>query len=309
MNIKDFLIDNYIWIIVIILITIITIIGFLADKKKGEKKKEGIQNPNSNNMAMNNQQQMQYQQPMMGIQEQTNSNMGMNYNNPIPQMQNGFNQNMMSSQNVSPVVTEPTPVAINVMPTNNMNQMNNPMPVENVVPRVEQEPMYQPLSEQKPIIAPQPIPNFSEPANNIPQPVIPNAPQSLSNMGQTPVETSLPQMNVNQPMQFNSEPLMNQVPNYNISNNVSQMGMDNSQMLPNMNQNITIPQPINNTTIPTPQPVMVQPIMNNINNNPQMMGEQSYNQPVQQSHIESTVNQSSQPISFVYGPQNNNQNM
>ena len=39
MNIKDFLIDNYIWIIVIILITIITIIGFLADRKKEIMKK------------------------------------------------------------------------------------------------------------------------------------------------------------------------------------------------------------------------------------------------------------------------------
>ena len=40
MNIKDFLIDNYIWILVIILITIITIIGFLADKKKSGKKEK-----------------------------------------------------------------------------------------------------------------------------------------------------------------------------------------------------------------------------------------------------------------------------
>lgn len=308
MNIKDFLIDNYIWIIVIILITIITIIGFLADKKKGEKKKEDVPNSNPNNMAMNNQQTVQYQQPMMQSNDGINNNMGMNYNNPIPQVQNGFNQNVMMAQNVNPVVTEPTPVPVNIIPTNNINQMNNPMPVENVVPRVEPEPMYQPLSEQKPIIAPQPIPNFGDPVNNIQQPIIQNNTQNLQNVVPTPVSTPSPQMNANQPMQFNNESMMN---NYNIQNNIASTptGIDNSQMIPNMNQNVTIPQPINNTTIPTPQPVMPQPIMTNTYNNTSMMGEQNYNQPMPQSHIESTVNQTSQPINFVYGPQNNNQNM
>ena len=37
MNIKTFLIENYIWIIVIILITIITIIGFKISSKKADK--------------------------------------------------------------------------------------------------------------------------------------------------------------------------------------------------------------------------------------------------------------------------------
>ena len=40
MNIKDFLIDNYIYIIIVIVLIIITIIGFLADKKKNGEKKE-----------------------------------------------------------------------------------------------------------------------------------------------------------------------------------------------------------------------------------------------------------------------------
>ena len=39
MNIKDFLIENYIWILVVILLCIITVIGFLADKKKTKKEK------------------------------------------------------------------------------------------------------------------------------------------------------------------------------------------------------------------------------------------------------------------------------
>ena len=40
MNIKNFLIDNYIYIIIVIVLIIITIIGFLADKKKSSEKKE-----------------------------------------------------------------------------------------------------------------------------------------------------------------------------------------------------------------------------------------------------------------------------
>ena len=37
MNIKEFLLDNYIWILVVILLSIITVIGFLADKNRGGK--------------------------------------------------------------------------------------------------------------------------------------------------------------------------------------------------------------------------------------------------------------------------------
>jgi hypothetical protein len=310
MNIKDFLIDNYIWIIVIILITIITIIGFLADKKKGDKRKENIPNstPDSNNMFMNNQQQMQYQQPTMMENSQINNSVGMNYVSPAPQMQNGFNQNV-GSLNVQPVVTEPSPVPVNVVPTNNMNQMNNPMPVENVVPRVEQESMYQPLSEQKPIIAPQPIPNFNEPSNNGGQPVMSNSPQNIQNIVPTPVLTINNQMNNNQMAPMVNEPMMNPIENYNITNNAPQMGFANTQMAPSMNQLTTVPQSVNPTTIPTPQPVQPQPIMTNAYNNQQMMGVSNYNQPSPQSHIEATVNQTAQPINFVYGPQNNNQNM
>ena len=77
-----------------------------------------------------------------------------------------------------------------------------------------------------------------------------------------------------------------------------------------INQMTTIPQPVNPTTIPTPQPVQPQPIITNMQNSPQIMNGPNYNQPMQQpSHIEATVNQTSQPINFVYGPQNNNQNM
>ncbi|MBQ2872374.1 MAG: hypothetical protein IJE89_00020 [Bacilli bacterium] len=305
MNIKDFLIDNYIWIIVILLITIITIIGFLADKKKGDKNKDTSQpaNSNMNAGAMNNPQPMQYQQ-INGLENTiANNNQQQNYVNPMPPVQNNIAPNI-GNVTVQPVVTEPTPVPVNVVPTNNMSQMNNPMPVENVIPQVEQESMYQPLSEQKPMIAPQSTPSFGEAVNNIQQPVNQNTPQ---NIVPTPINMIPGQINNSLPMA--PEPMINQMPNYNVSNNIPQMVNDNVQMVSSMNQNVTIPQPMNPTTIPTPQPVQPQPIITESYNNQQTMSQPNYNQPMPQSHIENTVNQSSQPINFVYGPQNNNQNM
>lgn len=309
MNIKDFLIDNYIWIIVIILITIITIIGFLADKKKGDKKKEGGStfDSNPNNMTMP-QQPIQYQQSTLQNNNQMNNNVGMGFNGPLSQMQNGFGQNM-GTLNTQPVVTEPTPIPVNAIPTNNVTQINNPMPVENVIPQVEQESMYQPLSEQKPMIAPQPITSFGENVNNNQQPMINNSPQNIQNMVHNQVTPMNTIINNNQQQFVTPEPMMNQTENYNISNNTPQMGFDNAQMLSNVNQMTTIPQPVNPAVISTPQPVQPQPIITNTYNNSQMMGGPNYNQPTTQSHIETTVNQTSQPINFVYGPQNNNPNM
>ena len=42
MNIKDFLMDNYIYIIIVIVLIIITIVGFLADKQKNGGKKKRV---------------------------------------------------------------------------------------------------------------------------------------------------------------------------------------------------------------------------------------------------------------------------
>ena len=51
MNIKDFLLDNYIWIVVVIILCIITVIGFLADKTRTKKEK---QNSNNNQLYHKN---------------------------------------------------------------------------------------------------------------------------------------------------------------------------------------------------------------------------------------------------------------
>ena len=107
MNFVDFLMDNYIWIIVIILITIITIIGFLADKKKNNKSKEEqpINNQNFNTIQPENMNVMP--QPMQNMNNQEmnmqNGMNNMNFNNQMPQTSSSpaANQSLMQN-NVLP---------------------------------------------------------------------------------------------------------------------------------------------------------------------------------------------------------------
>jgi hypothetical protein len=93
---------------------------------------------------------------------------------------------------------------------------------------------------------------------------------------------------------------------------------NNNYGIPNMIPNtVTIPQPVN--PIPVPQPVMPQPIMTNQMQSPEPMRPMpTYNMNQQVSNLNGFVgNQNMQqpmqaqnsPINFVYGPQNNNQNM
>lgn len=312
MNIKDFLIDNYIWIIVIILITIITIIGFLADKKKGGKKNKDVPVSNTNvnsGQPVNNMGPIQYQPPVDQMQNQVNNNMGMNFNNnlnntvadPMNQMNNmQSNQNLSNVNNMNSM--QPEQQIVSTVPTG-INQMNNPQPVENVTPIAPQEPMYQPLSEQ-PVIQPQPVPNFSNMQNNQSMPqgtdngLNPNMLNALptSQVMQPEPEVVMPTQGIQQPIQNQN---MVQTPNYNIPTPMQQP-VDNNNFgnMPNFNQNnTTIPQPV--SQVPTPQPVNPQPIMQDSFNVGQMP--QTMNQPAQPA--------TNQPINFVYGPQNNNQNM
>ena len=146
MNIKDFLIDNYIWIIVVILLVIITVIGFLADKKKNREPKNSGTAPVPNNPPTTNGEvpaaPMNYQptqNEVVAVAPNTN------IVEPIPaQVPNNQavavadvapNNIMSSNQSVTPVAP------VTVEPINNVNA-------------VKPEPMYQPLAEQKPSFAP-----------------------------------------------------------------------------------------------------------------------------------------------------------
>lgn len=325
MNIKDFLIDNYIWILVIILITIITIIGFIADKKRGGKKEKNAnpapQNMNNQPMAqpqMNaNPQPVQFQQSTQMQPNQMNNNMGLNFDSmnttvrPLNQMEN----NQLNTP--QPMTTEPTPIQST---TPNIGLVTNPQPIENIAPNVEQEPMYQPLSEQKPVIAPQPVPNLSA--------VQPPIGADLNSAGAATVNSMQPTNNTlnvipsmnpgvpNQPAPMMNEQPTNAMPTYNSQPQAQPINNNTFAQTPNfIPNNTTVPQPA--SPIPEPQPVIPEPIMQgNYNQAPNMgMGQNmAPTQPVGQTIPNPNENQAipnanPQPISFVYGPQNNNPNM
>lgn len=317
MNIKDFLIDNYIWMIVIILIAIITIIGFLADKKsRGKKEKkannqlEDVNNQQVNNQMMTNQQPIQYQQPIQFQNNQPNNNLGLNFNNmnttvkPLNQMNN------VSLQTTQPTIAE----QMSINPINNqVDLMNNINPINNVIPNNIAEPMYQPLSEQKPNFSPQPIPNIS----NMQQPVNIEQNQILpmvNNLEENNTQTfnAIPSVSPTiqtQPVQMPPEQSLN--PIYNVNSQVQQI--ENSETVPNfIPNNTTIPTPVNHQPIPVPKQVIPQPITQNNYNQLQPMQQnlgvqpnQQLQQPIQQQG--QTMTQ--QPINFVYGSQNTNQNI
>ena len=323
MNIKDFLIDNYIWIIVIILITIITIIGFLADKKKSEKPENNMQKNNKNmnsTQPVNNVGQMQYQpqNPLMQIpMNMNNVNPNNNLNNI--QMDNNANQmnNVPTNQNFNSVnnqniMQNETMMAGNI--ANDINPINNQPQVENIMEAPQPELIYQPLSEQKPVIAPQPIPNISNMQNIQEQPqIIDNGVyqnnNAMNGMMQQPINTQIDMVNNYQQEMPIAQPEKNmpQNINYNMQSIIPQP-IENNNFVNNLN-NTTIPQPVN--VIPMPQPVNAQPIMQNTFNNQQMSQPNYGNQMTPQPEMMNQSIQSipNQPINFVYGPQNNNQNM
>ena len=303
MNIKDFLIDNYIWIIVIILITIITIIGFLADRKKDNKEKVPQQPVPTPDLEQYSSTQMQYQpqEPTDSMQNQMNKEI------QFPNQ----NMNIQNNQELAnkPAINEETE-SINTVPTpTDINTMNNPKPIENIQPNFMQEPMYKPLSEQKPNIPPQPVPNYS---NNI---------QEMNKVGNEMNQNNPNRMNMENNFQNTEQPMMpNQ--NYNIPNTMTNNNNNNfsSQMNNNNQPNTTIPTSVNQ--IRRPEPISPQPIMQNTYNNmnqtpnqnfntgmPQGINSQPMNQQMGQQPMPNQTTTTPQPINFVFGPQNNNQNM
>lgn len=293
MNIKDFLIDNYIWILVVILLSIVTIIGFLADKKRVKNKKDVNSTASNGTDAQTTAIPDNLNNPVnTGVNYQTNSNQQFDsLNMPLPQA----NINMQPTAPVEPVQ------AFNSQIVNTM-----PSPIEPVNTSPSPEPMYQPLSEQVPNFSnPEPTPStipYQSPAQPIPvvpSTKVPTEPVQPTNFVNQPsynpqnIQTNEPYNN-----QFNQNNQINMVPNNNmvnssITNNNTQLN-NNYQGLNNMSTPSQMPyqsQPTNTIPTPIPSPVPVEPThINNPEPSPAP----------------------TQPISFVYGPQNNqnnNQNM
>lgn len=234
MNISEFISENYIWILVVVVLTIVTVIGFLVDKKRSGNKKESNKDVTNLTSDVNN-----------GIPVNNDGNL-MN-NNMMMNNSNLMNNNSSAVQ--PPVFTPQTTMDINNNPNNNMmnnfgmNTINNsvPKPVENVTPVVSPEQMYQPLSEQKPTFLPNNngMDNSQMMGGMNSQVVAPNPvmPQSIN---QVPVMANNGQNGMNNNMFNNGNANFNygnqgNVPNYN-----NQM---NNNSLPN---NMVNSNPVNN---------------------------------------------------------------
>lgn len=282
MNIMEFMMDNFVWILVVLLLTIVTIIGFLVDKKKNDKKKN----------------------------EQVNGMNVQNYSAPV----NGGGQNF--SQNMQPVNFNSQPVNTNGNMVNNMMNGNNfpnnsikqpmmsgndnmvqsvtpPSSLQNFQPQMFSEPVSTPVVEQQNAMQPQmvtqipiqePEPMMQQPVTNTPY-VNPMPEFMQQNKVMYQPNQQVMQVNTVQP-----EPIYQNNP---VSMQSVPSAENNQMVQPQMN----VPQMSN---VQMPQgPASVNMPNNGYNNAPNqpMSTQPAYNQQTQ-----------FQPVNFVYGNQNSNQN-
>lgn len=187
----DFLLEYYVWILVILVILLITVIGFLVDTRRKKKKRENMDNQlsgASQNMEIVN-------DNMNGVMTNQNMNgFNMQMNTGLNGFDNSFNNNMngpVSAQNLNNFDTS----------MNNFNNMNNGMlnqnynmmnqNMDNSLNNVNNDTFFSPTSEQIPTFEPRnvviPKPVESTPIMNFgstPSPVVEPVPVAEPSMSQ-----------------------------------------------------------------------------------------------------------------------------
>lgn len=303
MNIIDFLYDNYLWIIAILVIAIFTTIGFIADRKsksKNGKGNESIGIPNN-------------QAKVVPTEVPTPTN-NINTNMNMASVPNNNYQNISSNNMIN---NEPN-FATNMAPVNNMSEQSmvnnytnggvvNPM---NQVPNMGMNENMVPNSNQTMNGVSQNIPNFNvaptpEPSFNQVNQMMPN-----ENMQQG-FNNAMPNnnQNVNQVNNgtHNVNPMAGQAPVYNnqayVNENPSMFVNSWDEPKPvnpvsinqGFNQNVVGNIPTNNSSsqIPIQESIPVNTVPNNMpqqttNNIPNVNGVLGLN--------------------FMYGPSQNNNN-
>ena len=151
----DFLLEYYVWILVVLVILLITVIGFLADTKKKKKMREKTITEGNNQQNVG----MMDVNSVNGMNNMPNMNMNTGFNlNPVGDMNNNmFNQNM--GNNMGNEVNN-----FNSMPNNN-NSFFNSVP--------EQTPSFEP----KPV---EPVNIMNNNMNSVPTPVVEPTPVSVN---------------------------------------------------------------------------------------------------------------------------------
>lgn len=300
MNIIDFLYDNYLWIIAILVIAIFTTIGFIADRKskgKNGKGNESIGIPNNQaNVVPTPVNNINTNMNMASMPNNNYQNVNNNMVNNVPNFATNTNVTPVNNMNKQSMVNNYTNGGV-VNPTNqvpnigiNENMMFNGNQTMNGV--------NQSIPNVNPVPTPEPVVNSTNPMmpnENIQQGFVNPRPANNQNVNQVSNST----LNVN--------PVPEQTPVYNNQS----MGNGNPNMVVNSWDE---PRPIN--------PVNINQGFgqNNISNIPT---NSSSNQiPIQESIPVNTVpNNMQQPVNnmpnvngapglnFVYGPSQNNNNL
>lgn len=295
MNIIDFLYDNYLWIIAILVIAIFTTIGFIADRKSKSKNGKGnasvstpsnqikvvpteVSTPSINtNMANvpNNSQNVNnmvnnepnFATSMSSFSNANEQGMVNNYTsngvvNPINQVPNmAINENMMLNNNQEVGGVNQSIPNYNAAPIagSNFNQVNQMMPNEN---------MQQGFNN----IMPNNNQNFNQVSNGI---------SNINPMtGQTPTYNNQTYVNENPNMVINSWDEPKPVNPVNINQGFNQNAVSN---MPTTNSP---------SQIPIQESIPVNTIPNNM-----------------QQQVNNTPNVNGVPgLNFMYGPSQNNNN-
>lgn len=275
-TVVDFLLEYYIWILVILVILLITVVGFLADTKKKKKLRE--QKENVNNDAMNNSFDANNNQGMNfnGINQNMNTGFD-NYNQNISNysqdnmmnqnlnnnMMNPINDNMMNNQNINLNSAVVPNMNQNLNTINSFeNNANNVMPEQNkginnsnnndsfFIPASEQTPRFEAREVSIPKLV-EPTPIVENRVNSVPTAVV--EPTEVPNtIVQNMNQNVIPQMTSPAP-----EPL--QATNVSITPNVQ------SNQMPINNQTVTpipsvMPNMVNPETIPNSNPQVQTPV-------------------------------------------------
>ena len=214
MSFVDFLLKYYVWILGVLVVLIITVIGFLADARSKKKKALKVEN-NAGNVENNMQEQgavipQPVQEQSIMQPEVNNLNSGINEMvSPVGDLNLNSNPIMNNSQMekpVQPVMPTVEPVMPNVAP-----QMETPvqpvMPtVEPIMPNVAPQ-METPVQPVMPTVEPV-MPNVAPQMETPVQPVMPTVEPVMPNVApqmETPAQPAMPTV---EPVMSNVAPQM-----------------------------------------------------------------------------------------------------
>ncbi len=238
MSFVEFLSSNYVWILILLGIAIVTVIGFLADKKKKGKKQakqeevvENINNQmppantaNNDSLGVNNVNANVVSPSATQMPTSNVDSMGNNMMNGPVNVSPTINPNGMPSQQVMANNIDP-----NVNANNNVNPVMGQMP-QAINPEVpspiapvpaEKQEDYKPLSEQKPNIQPRVVEMPKDVPNTVSsgldalsqiRPVMGNEPSQPVNAPNSVMGQGMPQ-NYGQPQNVNPNVVNNMQPN------------------------------------------------------------------------------------------------